>query len=369
MKLGPYITQDNKIAYRGNKVRKGLSEVRNIKPRGLEKRHIELKHDARYWPAAMKIWDGTYQSVNEFMKSDKALLFDLPVTTRMISSPGALTGTIPSDVHPFRIKMFGKEVFLTQSSQFYLEFAITNPAVKKTYCWEKSFRRERADFRHLPEFHHIEYEARGNLKSIIDTQTRFIQYLIAYLLKHHRRDLSVFLDAAEIRNLQKLSQLKKFEQITFEDAFAKLYEATGLLRYRKPSIKHFTAYEEILLTEIIGKPVFVTHYISDEVAFYHQNDPRNKKLVLNADFLYPGYGELIGSGERIHTRDQIRKKARHFELNMKDYKPYIESRSVSGVTVHSGFGMGMERFVQAVLHLPFIWDAKPFARVDGFNYP
>jgi aspartyl/asparaginyl-tRNA synthetase len=27
--------------------------------------------------------------------------------------------------------------------------------------------------------------------------------------------------------------------------------------------------------------------------------------------------------------------------------------------------MGVERFVQAILKLPFIWETKPFPRVDG----
>jgi aspartyl/asparaginyl-tRNA synthetase len=93
------------------------------------------------------------------MGKNNVLFFELPITTRMISSPGALTGTISSDVDPFQIKFFNKDTFLTQSSQLYLEFAITNPGIDRVFCWEKSFRRERADFRHLPEFTHVEFEA------------------------------------------------------------------------------------------------------------------------------------------------------------------------------------------------------------------
>ena len=127
------------------------------------------------------------------MKKTNALFFDLPITTRMISSPGALTGTISSDVDPFKIKFFNKTTFLTQSSQLYLEFAITNPKIDKVYCWEKSFRRERADFRHLPEFTHIEFEGNIPFEENLKFQSQYVQFLVQSLIKNVQSDLRVFL--------------------------------------------------------------------------------------------------------------------------------------------------------------------------------
>ena len=124
-----------------------------------------------------------------------------------------------------------------------------------------------------------------------------------------------------------------------------------------------------MLTEIINKPVFVTNYIGDEVAFYHAIDTKNPKLVINADFLFPGYGELIGSGERVHTRQETKEKAKHFKLNMKDYQCYIDSRDSKNPQIHSGWGMGIERLIQSILKFPFIWEVKPFPRVNGQMYP
>jgi asparaginyl-tRNA synthetase len=59
----------------------------------------------------------------------------------------------------------------------------------------------------------------------------------------------------------------------------------------------------------------------------------------------------------------VKDKAKYFHLNIDDYEPYIESREISTV-IHSGWGMGIERFIQWILLLPFIWDAAPFPRVD-----
>jgi len=54
----------------------------------------------------------------KFMKKTNALFFDLPITTRMISSPGALTGTISSDVDPFEIRFFNKTTFKKASNTY-----------------------------------------------------------------------------------------------------------------------------------------------------------------------------------------------------------------------------------------------------------
>lgn len=370
MRLGPYKTKNNKLIYLGNKTFQSISEVRDIRPLNLlSKRHLEIKKDFKRWAALIKIWDGVFKASNEFMKRKNVLLFDLPITTRMISSPGALTGTISSDVDPFEIKFFDKKTFLTQSSQLYLEFAITNPNVDSVYCWEKSFRKEKADFRHLPEFTHIEFESNIDFEENLKFQRNYIQSVVNYLIENHEKAIRAFLNKQDIEALKKFTELKKFETITFHDVFKLLKKKTNNRKYDEITVKNFSAYEEVLLTGIINRPIFVTHYIEDEVAFYHTKDPKNPTLVINADFLFPGYGELIGSGERVHTREEAKEKERHFKLNIKDYQPYIESRDPKNPEIHSGWGMGIERFIQAVLKLPFIWETKVFPRIDNQSHP
>lgn len=369
MNLGPYQIENNNLTYTGNRLFKPILEVRGIKPPILNRRHLEVKREFKKWGALIKIWDAIFRGTNEFMMGKNVFLFDLPIITRMISSPGALTGTIASDVDPFEIKFFNKKTFLTQSSQLYLEFAITNPNINSVYCWEKSFRRERADFRHLPEFTHIEFESNFSFEENLKFQQQYLQFLVKYLIQNCKNEIKIFLYEQDIEKLEEFCEISDFEKIKFYDAFGLLKKKTKNSKYSEPTIKSFGAYEEILLTKIIGKPIFVTHYIGNEVAFYHADDPQNQKLVINADFLFPGYGELIGSGERVHTREETKEKAKHFKLNMKDYKPYIESRDPKNPKNHSGWGMGIERFIQSILKLPFIWEVKPFPRVDNQNQP
>lgn len=370
MNLGPYKISNNKISYKGNKFYKAIPEICNIKPPAkLKNRHLEVKHDSKKWESLIILWDGIFKGINEFMERKNVLLFDLPITTRMISSPGALTGTISSDVEPFEVNFFNKKTYLTQSSQLYLEFAITNPKINSVYCWEKSFRKEKADFRHLPEFMHVEFESNICFKENLKFQKDFIQFLIKFLIKNYTNEIYIFLNEKDIKDLDKFSKISRFETITFNNAFKLLKQKTENNKYNNITIKNFCAYDEILLTELIKQPLFITNFIEDEVAFYHSKDQKNKNCVINADFLYPGYGELIGSGERVHTREETRQKARHFKLNYKDYQPYIESRDLKNIKIHSGWGMGIERFIQAVFKLPFIWETKVFPRIDNYNYP
>jgi asparaginyl-tRNA synthetase len=269
------------------------------------------------------------------------------------------------------VNFFNKKTFLSQSSQLYLEFAITNPKINSVYCWEKSFRKERADFRHLPEFTHTEFESNFGFEENLKFQQQYLQFLVKYLIQKCKKEITTFLNEKDIEKLKKFYKLSTFKKITFYDAFKLLKQKTKSSKYLKPTIESFTAYEEILLTQIIGEPVFVTHYIGNEVAFYHANYPKNPKLVINADFLFPGYGELIGSGERVHTKKETEAKAQYFKLPTKDYSSYIESRDSEdgNPKIHSGWGMGIERFIQAILKLPFIWETKPFPRVDNQNQP
>ncbi len=368
--MGPYKIINEKLTYGGNKLYPALQNLKGVRPPAvLNKRHLEVRKDYKKWDALIRIWNGVFGGVNEFMQKNGVLFFDLPITTRMISSPGALTGTISSDVDPFKIDFFNNKTFLTQSSQLYLEFAITNPKINSVYCWEKSFRREKADFRHLPEFTHIEFEANINFKENLKFQQKFLQHIVDYLIRNYRKEMSIFLRKGDIEELLNFTKLKKISEITFQEAFELLKQKTGDKKYDHLTIHNFGAYEEVLLTQIIKKPTFVTHYIEDEVAFYHAPHPQKPGLVMNADFLFPGYGELIGSGERVHTMEETRKKARYFKLNFRDYRAYIESRDPKNPNIHSGWGMGIERFIQVILKLPFIWEAKLFPRVDKQNRP
>jgi aspartyl/asparaginyl-tRNA synthetase len=183
MTLGPYINNNGKITYTGNKIFEPIDDVRGICAPNMSDRAEKCRCDKGCLSSLIRLYNGLFTASKEFMDRSGALLFDLPITTRMISSPGALKKTIISDVEPFEINFFNNKTYLTQSSQLYLEFAITTPGIDQVWCWDKSFRMEKADFRHLPEFTHIEFEGNCAFEENLKIQENYLKHIIKHLIE------------------------------------------------------------------------------------------------------------------------------------------------------------------------------------------
>lgn len=362
--MGPYSTINGEIFYSGNNLYKSCNLQGLTKP-DFEKRHTEIAQNTEYFFHLIKLNDCVYNAIVEFMRNEKVFFFSLPTITRMISSPGALANTIVSDVPPFTFEFFGKKAFLTQSSQLYLEIALTLPQIKSLYTFEKSFRNELSDFRHLPEFSHVEFEAEITFDENLVFQKRFLKFVLSSLIENVSESILFFISSDDLKTLESFCVNPIYETVTFVEAFELLLNGTDNKKYENVTIENFGAYEEIKLTELLGnRNVFVLNYLANEVAFYHAEELIDNNLVAkNADFIGAGYGELIGSGERMNSSAMILEKAKRFKLNLEDYKPYIEAREYSS-KLHSGWGMGIERFMQSILKMPAIWNATCFPRVS-----
>jgi asparaginyl-tRNA synthetase len=372
MSLGPYQCEGGRLAFAETRRFAAVPEVRGISPPDLSNLVHDMVINQRLERARLELLNALIGTTVSCMREWGALYVDLPLLTRMISSPGALNGRIPSDVAPFEVSFFSHQMYLSQSSQLYLEFALCSQAVESVYSVSKSFRREPADFRHLPEFLHVEFEARSGFEESLDVQIAFLKCLIKSLSRDARSSVLEFLDEAELDFLGREAEGWKVRTITFHDAFRLLHDFTKspIYCHEKASVNALGAWEEVLITELLGGgPVFVTHFPIEEIAFYHASDPLNRALAVNADLLFPGYGEIMGAGERVRTREETVAKAEFFQLSAEDYRPYIESRSMNGEVMHSGWGMGCERFLQAAFKIPFIWQTKTFPRAHNTVNP
>ena len=91
--LGPYKTNGKRIDYRGNKIFKPIKNVLNQKysVKELQNRVSDFVKNG-YWKNISRINHRITISVNEYFSSRGALFTLLPLTTRMISSPGAVYG-------------------------------------------------------------------------------------------------------------------------------------------------------------------------------------------------------------------------------------------------------------------------------------
>jgi asparaginyl-tRNA synthetase len=377
--LGPYQTnKDGTLLYKGNKLFSQSSSIQESKvPIDEFKQRVKQLNTNQMWTHIARINHRINISANEYFNSQEALFTSLPMTTRMISSPGAVYGkeslNYTTDTCPITLNWFDlpKKAFLSESSQIYLELALMQKGVDQVYSIYNSFRKEKADATHLSEFHHIEYEGKVTQKENENIALLLVKRIIDDLLSMERESLSYFLEEEKLVELENLTKnILDIPRITFKEVLELLYKDTQDEKYKQFTLKNFGAWEEVRITEILRNMVLIREFPLLEVPFYHAVvDGKEPKVANNSDIIWPGYRETIGSGHRVRTIKELQEKAEIFNLPKEDYRPYLQSRELNNYVETSGFGLGWERLLQGLLEMPFIWSVCQFPRVDGTLKP
>lgn len=352
------------INYTGDKVYPPFMDVSSTvfdKSIGDERVYKLIKEKGFYH--LHQIDNGIFFAAIDYFRNIGAEWCNLPLTTLMISSPGEIYAgqklDYTTDALPVTISWFDgdREIFLSESSQFYLELRLLLEGVDKVFSIYNSFRKEPADFSHLSEFQHIEFEGKIDFEENVTTAINVLKYITKYILENNREDLGWFLTKEDISLLEEIFEPKHFHTITLKEALRVLYNDTGDPLYKDFSLKNFGSWEEIRLTELLGGHAIMTEYPMLQIPFYHnvkKKDENDIPLGENADIILSGYREVIGSGTRIQDPKLLAEKAKIFSLPLEDYAPYFEMRKLSHYKRTSGFGLGWQRYVHWLLKLPYI---------------
>ncbi len=81
-----------------------------------------------------------------------------------------------------------------------------------------------------------------------------------------------------------------------------------------------------------------------------------------------GYGEIIGGSQRIHDHDLLLSRIQQHDLPVEAFQWYLDVRKY-GAFPHSGFGMGIERFVAWMTGLTHLRETIPYPRMLYRIYP
>ena len=261
----------------------------------------------------------------------------------------------------FQLDYFGAPAYLTQSWQFYGEAYINS--VGKCYTLAPSFRAEKSRTRrHLTEYWHLEAEMPFcNVDGLMKTEESLIEYVCQGLAKQMPVELKELgRDPADLAKVR-----APLPRLRYEEAI-EILKKDGVKIEQGDDIG---ADEEKVLTQHYDVPVFLTHFPDAIKPFYHKPDPANKKYVLGVDMLSPeGYGEVIGSGERITDYDELLGRIKEKGLKPEDYQWYVDMRKWGSVP-HAGFGLGIERLVMWTCKLDHVRDAIAFPRFINRNTP
>jgi asparaginyl-tRNA synthetase len=281
----------------------------------------------------------------------------------------------------FSRDFFGKETNLTVSGQLEAELAAL--ALSDVYTFGPTFRAENSNTsRHLAEFWMIEPEmAFCDIHGDMDLAEEMLKYLAQYALDHCKKDLE-FLSSRLIEEektkpeqerapMELIEKLRfvcdnRFERITYSQAFEVLKNCkpnkTGRFNYiiEDWGVDLQSEHERYLVEKHYKKPVIITDYPKEIKAFYmKQND--DGRTVRAMDILFPGIGEIVGGSQREEDYDKLYQRIRELSIPEKSLWWYLETRRF-GTCVHSGFGLGFERWMLFVTGMNNIRDVIPFPR-------
>ncbi len=316
----------------------------------MENRHLWLRSSRQR--AALRVRSEVEQGIHDFFHRREYVRIDSPILT-----PAACEGTSTL----FETDYFGDKAYLSQSGQLYLEPAIS--AFGKVYCFGPTFRAEKSKTRrHLMEFWMVEPEvAFLEFDGLCDLAESFVVELTARVLDQCAEELKVLeRDTAVLERVA-----GPFPRLTYTEAIERL-NAKG-----NPIVwgDDFGADEETLLAADFDRPVMVSRFPTAFKAFYMQPDPENPEVVLGLDILAPeGYGEIIGGSQRIHDHDLLLSRIRQHDLPVEAFQWYLDVRKY-GSCPHSGFGMGLERFVAWMCKLDHLRETIPYPRMLYKIYP
>jgi asparaginyl-tRNA synthetase len=318
----------------------------------LSQRHLWLRSSRQV--AILKVRSEVESGIHDFFHARGYTRVDSPILT-----PSACEGTSTL----FETQYTEEEkAYLSQSGQLYLEPAAA--ALGKVYCFGPTFRAEKSKTRrHLREFWMVEPEvAFLEIDGLMDLAEEFVRELTARVLDRRREDLKRL-----ERDVEKLER-------TLSEPFPRMNygEAVGLLQKKGMPVSFgddLGGDEEAALTDGFDTPVMVTRYPASIKAFYMQPDPVDSGLALCLDVLAPeGYGEIIGGSQRIHDHDLLLARLREHDLPLDVFQWYLDVRKY-GAFPHSGFGMGLERFVAWMCGAAHLRECIPYPRMLYRIYP
>jgi asparaginyl-tRNA synthetase len=312
-------------------------------------RHLWLR--SRRMNLVMKIRAEVLEFAREFFKSQGFI---------EVSPPMFISAAVEGGSTLFGLKYFDQNLYLTQSSQLYLEILIYS--LEKVYCIAPSFRAEKSrTIRHLTEYWHIEGEwPFADMHDLMRFEEGLLTYICQKTVAKCKSELEEL--GADVSKL--VSVKVPFPRVTYAEAVKRLKAKGAKLQWGDD----FGYEDEKTLGDEFGKPFFIYDYPTAIKAFYCKIYRDRPEIAMSTDMLVPRIGEISTGGAREDDKEMLIKRIREMGLKEEDYGWYLDLRRY-GTVPHVGFGLGLERMLTWMLDLENIIDAIPFPRTMRRFYP
>ncbi len=281
--------------------------------------------------------------------------------------------TLPLDKPPLKEKkidfsqdFFGSEANLTVSGQLPAEMLAL--ALGDVYTFGPTFRAENSHTsRHVAEFWMVEPEmAFCDLEENMNLAEEIIKYLTSYAIDQCREDLELFSKFVDKDLMSTLDGVASsdFIRLPYTDA-VELLKKSGIKFENDVGFGKDlqTEHERYLAERHFNKPVIIYNYPKTIKPFYMRLNSDNE-TVAAMDVLVPKVGEIIGGSQREERYDILESRMDEMRMPKDVYWWYLDSRRY-GTVVHSGFGLGFDRFIMFVTGVKNIRDVIPFPRTPS----
>ncbi len=332
----------------------GLAEVFPIAKDKSEEFLRDLRHlwlRSRRMNLVMKVRGEVLNFARDFFKNEGFT---------EVSPPMFISAAVEGGSTLFSLRYFNQNLYLTQSSQLYLEILIYS--LEKVYCVAPSFRAEKSrTIRHLTEYWHMEGEwPFADMNDLMSFEEGLVEHVCQSTADKCKRELEELgVDTSKLVTVK-----VPFEKITYTEAVRRLAARGAKVQWGDD----FGYEDEKVLADEIGKPFFVYDYPTAIKAFYCKTYRDHPEIAMSTDMLVPRIGEISTGGAREDDKEMLIKRIREMGMSEKDYEWYLDLRRY-GTVPHVGFGMGLERLLTWMLDLENIIDAIPFPRTIRRFYP
>ena len=310
----------------------------------------------------------------------------LPVNTTVDNTTIGNTNIVNTIDVPidFKHDFFGKQTYLTVSSQLQLEALCSG--LGRVYTTNPSFRAEKSKtYRHLACFTHIEWEiAFINISELMDFSEDFVRTCIKLILHDCVDDIAAldqFVSKGLIKKLHLFTD-NQFARVTYDEAVDIITRDNVKIRNINPEVEIpewgddlGSICEKYLCDYIYKKPTFVYNFPKDLKSFYMKpNEPYtitlpNGETVIrytcqSVDLLMPGLGELLGASIRTDNYDVLLTEMTNRKMNSNDLSWYLDLRK-NATFPHGGAGLGFDRLLSLCTLQGNIRDVVPFPVAYG----